>query len=98
MIEMRRLAAVLPGFSGTLIGIYSPSFSGAFSVPGYHFHFLSSDRTQGGHLLEVSSELLRLQVEELTDFPLALPENETFLQADLSRDATAYLKRAEGNH
>ena len=84
--------------TGTLVGIYSPSFSGAFSVPGYHFHFLSRDRTQGGHLLEVSSDLLRLQVEELTDFHLALPENEKFLRADLSRDATADLKQAEGNH
>ncbi len=82
---------------GTLVGVYSPSFSGAFSIPGYHFHFLSDDRTQGGHLLEVSSDLLRLQVEELTDFHLALPENERFLQADLAHDATADLKQAEGN-
>jgi acetolactate decarboxylase len=82
---------------GTVVGIYSPSFSGAFSIPGYHFHFLSDDRTQGGHLLDVSSDLLRLQMEELTDFHLALPENATFLQADLSHDATAGLKQAEGN-
>ena len=37
---------------GTLVGIWSPVFSGAFSVPGYHFHFLSDDRTKSGHLLD----------------------------------------------
>ncbi len=81
---------------GTLVGIYSPSFSGAFSVAGYHFHFLSDDRTQGGHLLDVSAVSLRLQLQELDAFHLALPETETFLQADLSKDATAALKQAEG--
>jgi acetolactate decarboxylase len=80
---------------GTLVGIYSPSFSDAFSVPGYHFHFLSDDRTEGGHLLEVSGDALRLQGEELTDFHLVLPENEEFLKVDLSKDLTADLRKAE---
>ena len=74
---------------GTLVGIYSPAFSEAFSVPGYHFHFLSSDRTEGGHLLEVAGDALRLQGEELNDFHLVLPENEEFLRVDLSKDVTA---------
>ncbi len=85
----------LQDLAGTLVGIYSPAFSGAFSVPGYHFHFLSDDRKQGGHVLDVSAVLLRLRVEELSAFHLALPETETFLRADLSRDASADLKQAE---
>ena len=82
--------------AGTLVGIYSPGFSGAFSVPGYHFHFLSDDHTQGGHVLDVAAPSLRLRVEELNGFHLALPETETFLRADLSKDASADLKQAEG--
>ena len=82
--------------AGTLVGIYSPGFSSAFSVPGYHFHFLSDDRTQGGHVLDVAAASLRLQAEELSAFHLALPETETFLRADLSHDASADLKQAEG--
>ncbi|CAB3750882.1 acetolactate decarboxylase [Paraburkholderia humisilvae] len=83
---------------GTLIGIWSPGFSSAFSVPGYHFHFLSDDRTQGGHLLECASRELRLRVEKLTDFHLALPSTEPFLKADLSRNAAAELAYAEQSH
>jgi alpha-acetolactate decarboxylase len=26
--------------AGTLVGLWSPGFSSAFSVAGYHFHFL----------------------------------------------------------
>ena len=59
---------------GTLIGLWSPGFSSAFSIAGYHFHFLSKDRLHGGHLLDVEAGPLRLKVEALTDFHLALPE------------------------
>jgi acetolactate decarboxylase len=84
--------------SGTLVGLWSPSFSGAFSIPGYHFHFLSDDRKHGGHLLDCSAGALRLQVESLTDFHLALPENETFLRADLSKNTADELAYAEKAH
>lgn len=84
--------------SGTLVGLWSPSFSSAFSIPGYHFHFLSEDRKHGGHLLDCSAGPLRLRVEPLTDFHLALPENETFLRADLSGDTADELAYAEQAH
>ena len=83
------------GGSGTLIGIYSPSFSGAVSVPGYHIHYLSDDRTQGGHLLQIQTARVRLRVQELEDFHIALPETEEFLKADLSRDTSNDLNKAE---
>ena len=81
--------------NGTLIGIYSPTFSAAVSVPGYHIHYLSDDRTQGGHLLQLQTGPVRLRVQELEDFHIALPENEEFLTADLSRDTSNDLDKAE---
>jgi acetolactate decarboxylase len=83
---------------GTLIGLWSPGFSSAFSVPGYHFHFLSADYQHGGHLLDLVADQLRLRVEPLTDFHLVLPETEAFLKADLSKDTTAQLAYAEKAH
>ncbi|WP_024509105.1 acetolactate decarboxylase [Bradyrhizobium sp. ARR65] len=83
---------------GTLVGLWSPGFSSAFSVAGYHFHFLSSDRCHGGHLLDLEAASLRLKVEALTEFHLALPESETFLKADLSKSTTEELAYAEQAH
>jgi acetolactate decarboxylase len=84
--------------AGTLVGLWSPGFSSAFSVPGYHFHFLSEDRQRGGHLLDCAAGPLRLRMEALTDFHLALPEIESFLEADLSRNAANELAYAEQAH
>ena len=100
---LAQAAAVKPEFGfrqldGTLVGIWSPAFSSAFSVRGYHFHFLSSDRTKGGHLLDCSGRNLVMQVERLTEFHISLPESEEFLKADLSKDPSAELSSAEGMH
>jgi acetolactate decarboxylase len=83
---------------GTLVGLWSPGFSSAFSVAGYHLHFLSADRKHGGHLLDVEADALRLQVEALTDFHLTLPESEAFLNADLSKNTAEELAYAEQAH
>jgi acetolactate decarboxylase len=84
--------------AGTLVGLWSPGFSSTFSVAGYHFHFLSNDRQEGGHLLDLESETLRLRMEALTDFHLALPETEAFLKADLRKNTADELAYAESAH
>jgi acetolactate decarboxylase len=89
---------VFEGLEGTLIGLWSPGFSSAFSVPGYHFHFLSADRKHGGHVLDVAAGPLRMRVEALTEFRLALPESEAFLKADLSKNTSGELAYAERSH
>jgi acetolactate decarboxylase len=83
---------------GSLVGLWSPGFASAFSVAGYHFHFLSADRQHGGHLLELEAETLQLKIEALTSFHLALPESETFLRADLSKNTAQELAYAEQAH
>ena len=59
--------------AGSLVGLWSPGFSSAFSVAGYHFHFLSEDRQEGGRLLDCESGSLRVSMEALTDFPVCYP-------------------------
>lgn len=83
---------------GTLVGLWSPGFSAAFSVPGYHFHFISDDRRHGGHLLDLAASQLHARIESLTDFHLALPSSEAFLKADLSRNTAQELAYAEAAH
>jgi acetolactate decarboxylase len=102
-LPLVKAAAIQPEFDfkdieGTLVGIWSPQFSSALNVAGYHFHFLSQDRTQGGHLLECSGKNLRVRVQRLNDFHLSLPESEEFLKADLTRDPSKDLAYAEQIH
>lgn len=85
--------------SGTLVGFWSPSYASSLNVPGYHFHFLSDDRSCGGHVLEngaLAARRLTVDLHLQTDLRLALPQTRAFLEADLRRDPTAALHTAEG--
>ena len=102
-LPLAKAAAIQPefeftGVDGTLVGIWAPQFSSALNIAGYHFHFLSEDRSKGGHLLECSGKHLRIRVERLNDFHLSLPESEEFLRADLTKDTSKDLAYAEQVH
>jgi acetolactate decarboxylase len=83
---------------GTLVGLWSPAFAGSFSVPGYHFHFLSSDRKQGSHVLECQALGVAVAGCAMNEMHVSLPETEEFLKADLTRDPQADLMKAEQDH
>jgi acetolactate decarboxylase len=94
-------AAVQPEFefhdvSGTLVGFWTPEYAKTLNVPGYHWHFVSADRTSGGHLLQCRGVNLHLQIQREGDYRIALPETEDFFKADLRRDPAADLAKAEG--
>jgi acetolactate decarboxylase len=69
--------------SGVLVGFRLPPFLAALNIAGYHFHFLSSDRTRGGHVLDLVTGEVRASVDGMTDFRMSLPETEDFRAADL---------------
>jgi len=100
-VPLVRAAAVQPEFefrevSGTLVGFWTPEYAKTFNVPGYHLHFVSADRAQGGHLLQCRGTNLYLQIQREGYYHIALPETEDFLKANLRRDPTEDLTRAEG--
>jgi acetolactate decarboxylase len=80
---------------GTLIGLWSPAFAASFSVPGYHFHFLSEDRREGGHVLECRASDVDIEGCSINEMHVSLPETKKFLQADLTRDPVKDLLEAE---
>lgn len=80
---------------GTLVGFWSPVYSKTFNIPGYHLHFLSKDRKQGGHLVDCSARSLQVSVQMLCDYDVHLPEKGKFLSADLTKDPAQTLSKAE---
>jgi acetolactate decarboxylase len=85
----------LGGVDGTMVGFWSPPYASGVEVAGYHLHFLTDDRTAGGHVLGCSGTRLRVRAQEESDVHLALPDTSAFRAADLTHDPTADLDRAE---
>lgn len=83
--------------SGTLVGFRTPDFEQGISVAGYHLHFLNSDRTAGGHVLDFELEHGEIAISGASQLHLSLPTSGAFLDAKLaSADMHEQIKKAEG--
>jgi acetolactate decarboxylase len=80
---------------GTLVGFWSPRYSSSFSIPGYHLHFISKDRTRGGHLLDCRARKLKARVQVLSELDIQLPDSGPFLTTNLSKDPASDLAKTE---
>ena len=58
---------------GTLVGFWSPEYSGNIILAGYHFHFISDDRNIGGHVLELESADTSGTLDETRTLNMMLP-------------------------
>jgi acetolactate decarboxylase len=81
--------------TGTLIGFRSPSYIKGINVPGYHLHFLSDDKTMGGHVLGCSilKGIARWDLHKT--FQMCLPDDPSFRKADFSEHDEEGLQKAE---
>lgn len=81
--------------AGTLAGFFTPSFMSSVNVPGLHLHFLSTDLTRGGHLLECRPSRGRIGVQFITRLELSLPMTFDYLTQDFTRNIEQDLNKAE---
>ncbi len=97
LVEVAREQTVFEyeNVEGTLAGFFTPSFMGAVSVAGFHLHFLSSDRTCGGHLMECSPAQVKVGVQPLSTLELSLPTGLDYLTCSFGRDTEGELKQVE---
>ena len=81
--------------AGTIVGFRCPPYVAGVNVPGYHLHFLSQDRSFGGHVLAFEIQTGHAQVAELDEFAMRLPRTADFAGVDLTRNRQQELKGVE---
>lgn len=85
----------LKGVSGTVVGFFTPVYLSSLHVAGLHLHFLSSDLSCGGHLLECRPRRVKVSVQFLNRLEISLPLTFDFLTCDLSREIGEDVRQAE---
>ena len=69
--------------AGTMVGFRLPKYLGGANVAGCHLHFLTADRSAGGHVLEFRIKNARIRLDLTDRFHLVLPDTGAFYQAEL---------------
>lgn len=80
---------------GTLVGLYCPNYMGGLNTPGWHFHFLSDDRKQGGHILELSLKQGSVEFDKTDKFTMILHDDKAFHEMNLAKDMSKDISSAE---
>ena len=80
---------------GTLVGFRFPPYATGINVQGYHFHFLSKDKTLGGHVMDLQVEQPHIQIDKSRAFSMELPESKEFLEFRFDTDAKEAIQRIE---
>ncbi|MBQ3834410.1 MAG: acetolactate decarboxylase, partial [Elusimicrobia bacterium] len=81
--------------TGTIVGLYCPDFMDKLNSVGWHFHYISSDKKKGGHLLEVSAKNADVKLSKMTNFLMKLTEEEKFQKLPLSKDMNKDIHEVE---
>lgn len=82
--------------SGTIVGFRCPSYVKGINVPGFHLHFISDDRTRGGHILGFEISRATAQIDTCSKFLLIMPEdNADIAGLDLEQDRSRELEEVE---
>lgn len=80
---------------GTLVGFRFPNLGLGVGVPGYHLHFLTADRTRGGHVLDcrLEDDPLTVEVDDLADLHVETPPGVEIGAGPLTQEDVDALER-----
>lgn len=81
--------------AGTLIGFFLPDYLHGINVGGFHFHFLSSDKKQGGHMLDFQGQALKIEVARLKTFEMETPNDKGFREFKFIKEENKSLQKVE---
>lgn len=82
---------------GAMVGLYCPFYMSSLNAAGWHLHFISKDKTKGGHVLDAHISEAVLTLKDIDTFEVRLPKNEIFSELDLTIDQSEDIEKVERN-
>jgi acetolactate decarboxylase len=87
----------LGDIEGTMLGFRFPDYAEGIEVSGYHLHFISADRSRGGHVLASRSNGLRARLDPSSELHVELPPAVNLADPDLAASTHAAVEAVERN-
>lgn len=80
---------------GTMVGFRFPAYAEGIEIGGYHLHFISADRTRGGHVLGSRSRGARVRLDPSNDLHVELPPQIELADPSLAAETHAAVAAVE---
>ena len=80
---------------GTLVCVYYPDYMDGINAAGWHMHFLSEDRTLGGHVFAASLRSGECLLQKMDRIEIQLPKEAAFDTYSLKEASQAEIEEVE---
>ena len=80
---------------GTLVGFRFPDYAEGIEVAGWHLHFISADRSKGGHVLDLRAAGVRVRIDPSDDLHVELPPGIDLADRGVAASTHAAIERVE---
>ncbi len=99
----RALAGMIPlqhffnfdNIQGSLVGYRIPAYMDGPNITGYHFHFLSANKQSGGHLIDLLTGSITIEINYINSFTVNLPQTSDFYNFNFKKDRSEEVKQVE---
>ncbi|MBQ8092778.1 MAG: acetolactate decarboxylase [Clostridia bacterium] len=95
VLGQNQKAFIFENIRGSLVGVYFPDYMDGINMPGWHLHFLSEDRTKGGHVFDVCIQSGLAKVDKISNIVIELPKDAAFDTYSLKQDLQEEIKSVE---
>ena len=95
VLSQTQEAFIFENICGSLVGVFFPDYMDGINMPGWHLHFLSEDRSKGGHVFDVSIRNGTANVDKINNIFINLPKEAAFDTYSLKQDLQEEIKSVE---
>ncbi len=78
VLDSNQTSFVFDNIKGSLVGVYYPDHMDGINMPGWHLHFISEDRTKGGHVFDVILKEGNVRLDKISRIEIQLPTDPAF--------------------
>ncbi|MBC9912168.1 acetolactate decarboxylase [Chitinophaga varians] len=80
---------------GDLIGYRLPYFMDNTNISGYHFHYLSAQKDAGGHIIDLRTDDITIEIDTLDSYTIKVPVTNDFNHFDFKKNREEDIKSVE---
>ena len=95
LLSKNQRAFLFENIKGSLVGVYFPDYMDGINMPGWHLHFISEDKTKGGHVFDVEMKEGTVRLDRNNTITLELPTEPAFDTYSLKQDLREEIKSVE---
>ena len=95
ILNLNQKSFVFSNVSGSLVCLYYPDYMAGINASGWHFHFVSHDRSKGGHVFNIAMKNGTAVLDKISKIEMQLPWEASFDTYALTTVSQKDVKKVE---